>query len=301
METGDERRRRERRIMEKKLRRTRMECRILAAAAILLAGALAVQVMKKNADRDVANTSRVTVREGDGGAEQGAGDSSAEWENADSGTGQGDAGGAGLAGTDASHNSWILTEEDLLILVNKDHKLPDGYQVELHWLQNRSSAVAELMYDALKAMLTDGSTDGREYVVASGYRSSETQRQLLEEDVYSSMESEGLTYQEAYEKETRETMPPGYSEHETGLAVDIVALDYQILDEEQETTGENQWLREHCSEYGFILRYPRGSEEITGIDYEPWHFRYVGLEAAKEITGAGITLEEYLEKENGSF
>lgn len=185
-------------------------------------------------------------------------------------------------------------EADLMVLVNKNHGLPEDYQVQLHWLNNGSCAVAEEMYDALKGLLTEGTEEGLEFVVASGYRCQEKQRELLEEDILASMESEGLSRQEAYEKETKETMPPGYSEHETGLAVDIVSLDYQVLDELQEQTEENRWLRENCSRYGFILRYPNGMEEITGIHYEPWHFRYVGEKAAREITDRGITLEEYL-------
>lgn len=182
----------------------------------------------------------------------------------------------------------------LLVLVNKDHALPEDYEVELHWLQNGSCAVAEEMYDALRAMLTDGSADGRAFVVASGYRDAGLQQQLLEEDIQTAMKNEGLTWQEAYEKETRETMPPGYSEHETGLAADIVSLGYQVLDAAQEDTEENRWLRENCSKYGFILRYPKQKEEITKVDYEPWHFRYVGTAAAEEIMLRGITLEEYL-------
>lgn len=186
-------------------------------------------------------------------------------------------------------------QDNLLLLVNKTHKVPENYEPELHWLNNGSCAVAEEMYEALSEMLTAGTEEGRQFVVASGYRSRETQQQLLEEDIADDILNLGLSYQEAYEKETRETMPPGYSEHETGLAVDIVALDYQILDEQQELTDENKWLQEHCSEYGFILRYPKGKEDITNIDYESWHFRYVGQTAAKMITEQGITLEEYLE------
>ena len=184
-------------------------------------------------------------------------------------------------------------ETDLLVLVSRAHPLPADYTVQLHWLQNGSCAVAEEMYAALRRMLTDGSTDGREFVVASGYRDAGEQKRLLEEDIAASMQ-EGLTYQEAYEKETQETMPAGCSEHETGLAADIVSLGYQVLDGQQEQTAENRWLQENCSRYGFILRYPKGSEAITGISYEPWHFRYVGEAAAQEIMSRGITLEEYL-------
>lgn len=184
---------------------------------------------------------------------------------------------------------------DILILVNKEHPLPDNYYVELHELSNGSCSVAACMYDALAAMLSDGTEAGGSFVVASGYRDAAYQQQLLEEDIAASMAA-GLSWEEAYEKETQETMPPGCSEHATGLAVDLVSLDYQILDENQVTTKENRWLLEHCSEYGFILRYPNGKEAITGIHYEPWHFRYVGQQAAKEIMNRGITLEEYLEK-----
>ena len=86
----------------------------------------------------------------------------------------------------------------------------------------------------------------------------------------------------------------GTSEHHTGLAVDLVGTDYQTLDEKQADTPEAKWLAEHAYEYGFILRYPEGKENITGIIYESWHFRYVGKEAAAEIMGQEICLEEYL-------
>lgn len=236
-----------------KQKRTIRQCRILGAAAILLMGAVTVRTIKTNQKDESTAGRRVVVR----------------------------------------NSGYTDTAELMTVLVNKTHALPAGYEVTLHWLENGTCAVAEEMYDDLRAMLTDGSVDGREFVVASGYRSSELQQQLLDEDIEASM-SEGLTWEQAYEKETRETMPPGHSEHETGLAVDIVALDYQVLDREQENTPENIWLRENCSKYGFILRYPSGSEEITCVNYEPWHFRYVGREAAEEITRLEITLEEFL-------
>ena len=88
---------------------------------------------------------------------------------------------------------------------------------------------------------------------------------------------------------------PGTSEHQTGLAVDIVSLSNQMLDETQESTPEFQWLAENAWKYGFILRYPEDKSEKTGIAYEPWHFRFVGKEAAAEIHDLGLCLEEYLE------
>lgn len=89
-------------------------------------------------------------------------------------------------------------------------------------------------------------------------------------------------------------VPAGTSEHQLGLAADIVAADYQVLEEEQENTPEQQWLMAHCQEYGFILRYPRDKQGLTGVGYEPWHYRYVGVEAAQEIMSQGLCLEEYL-------
>ena len=86
---------------------------------------------------------------------------------------------------------------------------------------------------------------------------------------------------------------PGTSEHATGLAVDIMSTKYGELDEKQGDTEEQKWLMEHCSEYGFVLRFPQDKSDITGIVYEPWHYRYVGVDAAKEMTENGLTLEEY--------
>ena len=88
---------------------------------------------------------------------------------------------------------------------------------------------------------------------------------------------------------------PGTSEHQTGLALDIVSAGYQLLDEAQEDTAEQKWLMEHCWEYGFILRFPEDKTEITGIGYEPWHYRYVGRETAEAIHKSGLCLEEYLQ------
>lgn len=87
---------------------------------------------------------------------------------------------------------------------------------------------------------------------------------------------------------------PGTSEHQTGLAVDLVASSYQVLDRKQEQTAEQKWLMEHCWEYGFILRYPSDKSAVTGIGYEPWHYRYVGRETSKAIQDSGLCLEEYL-------
>lgn len=89
---------------------------------------------------------------------------------------------------------------------------------------------------------------------------------------------------------------PGTSEHQLGLALDIVDISYQLLEEDQQDTPAQKWLLENCWKYGFILRYPKDKMDITKISYEPWHYRYVGKKAAKEIFDSKICLEEYLEK-----
>lgn len=181
-----------------------------------------------------------------------------------------------------------------LLLVNKEKEMPEDYDVSIVSLKNGQQVAADI-YDDLRDMLFTGEEEGGlSFLVASGYRTKEKQMQLVKEEIIKN-QSFGMTYEEAYEDAMLTVAPDGYSEHETGLAVDIVAVANQRLDETQEYTRENQWLRENCYKYGFILRYPKDKEDITGFSYESWHFRYVGKEAAKEITEKGITLEEYLE------
>ena len=141
-------------------------------------------------------------------------------------------------------------------------------------------------------MLEDGKKLGLRFVVCSSYRSTELQHKLFEEDLTARM-NKGMSYEEAYAATAAYTMPPGHSEHCTGLAMDIVSYYHQQLDTAQENTAETRWLQAHCWEYGFILRYPADKTNITGIAYESWHYRYVGKEVAKYITENNLTLEEY--------
>lgn len=187
-----------------------------------------------------------------------------------------------------------ISKEEIL-LVNKSHPLSEDYQPSLKRLGDYGAEVDESAYDDLSRMLEDGQKEGLSFWIASSYRSTERQRELLDEDI-ETLVHQGYSYSQAYEEVVKETMPVGCSEHATGLAVDIVARDYQILDEKQGSTDEIIWLQKNCSQYGFILRYPEGKEEITKVSYESWHFRYVGIPAAKEIMSQGITLEEYLEE-----
>ena len=103
-----------------------------------------------------------------------------------------------------------------------------------------------------------------------------------------------MDYWEAYEETTLNVALPGTSEHALGLALDLISNEYTELDERQEETPEAKWLAQNCHKYGFILRYPPEKTNITGIIYEPWHYRYVGEEHAAKIMEKGITLEEYL-------
>lgn len=106
----------------------------------------------------------------------------------------------------------------------------------------------------------------------------------------------GYSQAEAEAKAATVVARPGTSEHHVGLAADVLGSGYASLEESFENTPAFAWLKAHCAEYGFILRYPKEKEDITGVIYEPWHYRYVGVEAATEIMRRGITLEEYLEE-----
>ena len=131
-------------------------------------------------------------------------------------------------------------------------------------------------------------------MIVSAYRTQEYQQMLFDNKVLRvQLENWQLSPEEAAELAAREVAYPGTSEHQLGLAADIIDETYQYLNEWQETTRTQLWLMEHCADYGFILRCPTGTSDVTGIIYEPWHYRYVGVKFAKEITARGVTLEEY--------
>ncbi len=180
-----------------------------------------------------------------------------------------------------------------LLLVNRDNPLPADFTVpNLKQLINGHS-VDDRVYPALQMMLDDARAAGLEPLVCSSYRSQERQEALFEQQVQKWL-AKGYGREEAEQQAAQWVALPGTSEHQTGMAVDIVDMSYQLLNEQQENTPVQQWLMAHCGEYGFILRYPTDKGDITGIGYEPWHYRFVGTEAAKEIMERGICLEEYL-------
>ena len=184
-------------------------------------------------------------------------------------------------------------EEDWqLLLVNPWNKLPERFQVELKKLPNGLQVDARI-YDDLTAMLTDCQKAGLRPLVCSAYRSEQTQTRLYNNKI-ARLRVAGYSREAAIQQAGRWVAVPGTSEHQTGLAVDLVATSYQVLDKKQEQTKEQKWLMEHCWEYGFILRFPSDKSGITGIGYEPWHYRYVGKETAKALRDSGLCLEEYL-------
>lgn len=180
-----------------------------------------------------------------------------------------------------------------LLLVNPWNSLPAGYEVTVKQLSN-GHAVDERCYPDLQEMMDDCRAEGLQPLLCSSYRTQDKQQSLFDNKV-NSLIAQGYAEDAAREKAAESIAVPGTSEHQTGLAVDIVDINNQNLDESQESTPAQQWLMENSWQYGFILRYPSDKFGITGIEYEPWHYRYVGKEAAKEIREQGICLEEYLE------
>ena len=187
-----------------------------------------------------------------------------------------------------------VEDEDLLILVNPWNTVPEGYKVETSSLLNGES-VDSRCYSDLAAMLQECLAAGGSPIVCSAYRPHEKQVRLYQEQV-DSLLAQGRTQEEAEAEAGTVVAVPGTSEHELGLAVDICDSENQNLDESQLETLTQQWLIKHCWDYGFILRYPVDKSEITGIIYEPWHYRYVGRKNAAKIHESGLCLEEYLGK-----
>lgn len=181
-----------------------------------------------------------------------------------------------------------------MTLVNAENPMQEGYVPELAEVENGYSVDARIAED-LNAMLAAARADGCQPQICSAYRSVEKQIQVFN-DTVNSWISQGSSFWDAYQRTTQEVALPGTSEHGIGLAVDIVSNQYAELDAKQAETMEAQWLQEHCYEYGFILRYPPEKQSLTGIIYEPWHYRYVGREMAQKIKESGLTLEEYLGK-----
>ena len=150
--------------------------------------------------------------------------------------------------------------------------------------------------DAARKMLKDAKKAGMQIVICSAYRSVERQEQVFNDSLKDRL-NQGMSYWDAFADNRLSVAEPGTSEHALGLALDLISNQYTELDKGQEDTKEAKWLKENCHKYGFILRYPSEKTDITGIIYEPWHYRYVGVEHATKIMESGLTLEEYLEEQ----
>ncbi len=181
-----------------------------------------------------------------------------------------------------------------LILVNKQHPIPDDYEFKLGTISGNMKC-DERVITPLLDMLKAARADGVNLIVCSPYRDIDRQTMLFSKKVDRYM-SGGMSYMDAYNLASQAVTVPGSSEHQIGLAVDIVTDGYSSLDEGFGETAAGKWLAANSSNYGFILRYPAGKEHITSIEYEPWHFRYVGVDAAKVITDNGLCLEEFWNK-----
>ncbi|MBO4902471.1 MAG: M15 family metallopeptidase [Lachnospiraceae bacterium] len=178
-----------------------------------------------------------------------------------------------------------------LLLVDQEHPIAEDYSPTFKSV--RGKQVDERIADDLSAMIKDAKEDGMNLMIVSAYRSYDRQSSLFSRKCRK-YRREGLDEEEAYEKASHTVAAPGCSEHQLGLAVDIVSSSHTALTETFALTEEGEWLEQNCARYGFILRYPKGKEDVTGIIFEPWHFRYVGRDYAEQIMQQEITLEEYL-------
>ena len=201
---------------------------------------------------------------------------------------------------DPEQDSRFFDTDSYLICANKKHPLPDGYEPsDLAWPEvDVVSARFTLRWDAavaLEEMFAAAAEDGVTLLLQSGYRSAEYQSQLWN------------YYAGLYGADDADTISsrPGYSDHQTGLAADIGSASNPSADLTQSfiDTAEGQWLYKHAYEYGFIMRYPVGKQDITGYAYEPWHYRYIGVEEATAIytTDPDLSFEEYYGISGGDY
>lgn len=178
-----------------------------------------------------------------------------------------------------------------LILVNADNPVPEDWVIPETTELSDGRLIDSRIYPDLQEMFNDARAAGLSPVVSSGYRSYETQQQLWDEK-YAQLIAEGYSAYDATIETSHWVAPVGTSEHHLGIAFDIGITDDMSIDTFYDWFETNSW------KYGFIRRYPDEKIHITGIDYEPWHYRYVGKEVAKDIYESGLCLEEYLAQKN---
>lgn len=206
-------------------------------------------------------------------------------------------GGTAASGTSKGGDFQVVAKpDDFAVVVNKTNKLPDNYapqdlvdpdvpftfkeKLEKRKMRKEAAAALEKLFQAAKDA-------GLPLAGVSAYRSQQTQTALYNNYVQKEGEAKANVY----------SAKPGFSEHQTGLAIDVTGSNGKCAAQDCfGATKEAKWLADHAHEYGFIIRYPKGKESITGYQYEPWHLRYVGVDMAKDIVKQGLTLEEYVAK-----
>lgn len=198
-----------------------------------------------------------------------------------------------LHGVTTEGDEFDIDSDYAYFLVNRDIPLPDDYSIETDYIQGSYELEVTAAYYC-RQMIEAAANDGIDLKILSAYRTVKYQQKLFDRNVKSRMES-GMTYDEAYADVLINIAVPGTSEHNAGLAVDIVTTHDWDTYEGFEDTEEFAWLQEHAHEYGFILRYLKGKEDITGYIYEPWHYRFIGVKYALDIKESGLCLEEYFD------
>lgn len=202
--------------------------------------------------------------------------------------------GTGSDARETTEQQEFRSDDWRLVLINKQNSIPEDYTFQLGTIRGSMQCDKRILEDLL-AMLEAAEEDGVNLTICSPYRDLEYQQMLFNRKIKRYM-NRGMSYMEAYQLSSQAVTVPGASEHQIGLALDIVCNSYMSLDEGFGDTKAGKWLAANSCRFGFILRYPKGKEDITGIEYEPWHFRYVGKTAAPVIMEQGITLEEFWEE-----
>lgn len=197
-----------------------------------------------------------------------------------------------IKGKDGTSHLIYRTDKWNLVLLNKWNPIAKDLKLDLARLDKGHEIDVRCQEDFLE-MMKACQNAGNSPMVVSAYRTFDKQKMYYEGQVQNLIE-QGKSEKAAKVEAAKEVALPGTSEHHLGLAVDIVDENMQELDKSQEKTRTQKWLIKNSWKYGFIVRYPKGKEALTGIIYEPWHYRYVGKEAAKEITEKNLCLEEYL-------
>lgn len=190
-----------------------------------------------------------------------------------------------------------MLADPLMVLVNHTSKMPDDYTFDTKECGSATAVNKTLQAvacDAFLEMQKAAAADGVTVWMQSGYRSVKYQTSLYERKTKYYLDK-GYDNATAKEKAAAVVNPPGYSEHNCGLAADLNSPEHTGLDEGFEKTAAFRWLCEHAGDYGFILRYPKDAEDKTEIIYEPWHWRYVGVENAAKINASGLCFEDYIE------